>query len=666
MSEQGLTSILLLLASAVLVVSVFRRLELPPVLGYIVVGMLLGPQALHLFSTTDETRFLAEFGVVFLLFTLGLEFSLPRLIAIRWELVSLGGAQVLATSLLAAAVASWAAVPLPSAVVLGGAVAMSSTAIVIKQLAEQLELSQRHGRCAVATLLFQDMAVIPFLILISLTAPGDQLVPAQIVTAFLEAAAALIIVLAAGHWLLRPLFHEIAHRRSSELFTLTVLLIALGAAWAMHAVGMSLALGGFLAGMMLAETEYRHQVEADIRPFRDILLGLFFISIGMLLDLRLLANQITVVSLLLLALIFGKGLIILILSRYALGNWHRSIRAGLVLAQGGEFGIALLALGLQEKVLDQAIAQPLLASIVISMALSPLLIRHNRDIAQWLLSGEDPEIAKLELQQEATMAVAKRQHVIICGYGRVGQNMACILEQEGFEYIALDLDSYRVRTAREAGDAVNYGDASQRSVLENVGLANASVVVISFPESMGALKIVKTVKDIRPEVPVLVRTRDDTELDALQKGRSHRDCARLPGSHPHAGVTPVVAPGRAHLPHRAQGGQHTESPLQHVPQYLPQGRCPSAGRVPCLSRATTDADPLGRSHCRGSHFGRPASARFGYPGHGNPPTRNRRATTYRRHGVKEGGCSGPLRHPRIIGARGNPLTHWLNWSWRAC
>ncbi len=517
MSDQGLTSILLLLASAVLVVSVFRRLELPPVLGYIVVGMLLGPQALGLFSTTDETRFLAEFGVVFLLFTLGLEFSMPRLTAIRWELVSLGGAQVLVTSLLAAMIASWAAIPLPSAVVLGGAVAMSSTVIVIKQLREQVELNQRHGRCAVATLLFQDMAVIPFLVLISVTAQGGQLVPAQIVTALLEAAAALIIVLAAGHWLLRPLFHEIAHKRSSELFTLTVLLIALGAAWAMHAVGMSLAVGGFLAGMMLAETEYRHQVEADIRPFRDILLGLFFISIGMLLDFRLLANQVTVVSLLLLALIFGKGLIIMALSRYALGNWHRSLRAGLVLAQGGEFGIALLALGLQEKVLDPSIAQPLLAGIVISMALSPLLIRHNRHVARWLLSGEDPEIARLERQLEATMAVAKRQHVIICGYGRVGQNMARILEQEGFEYIALDLDPYRVRTAREAGDPVNYGDASQPSVLENVGLANASVVVISFPETIGALKIVKAVQDIRPEVPVLVRTRDDTDLNTLQR-----------------------------------------------------------------------------------------------------------------------------------------------------
>ena len=518
MSELGLSNILLLLASAVLVVSVFRRLALPPVLGYIVVGMLLGPQALGLFSTSDETRFLAEFGVVFLLFTLGLEFSLPRLLAMRRELVGLGGVQVLVTSSLAAAVASWAGVPLPSAIVLGGAVAMSSTVIVIKQLPEQQELNQSHGRCAVATLRgFRTWPSAPSSIFVSHSAHGGQLVPLQIATTLLKAAAAFIVVLAAGHWLLRPLFHEIAHKRSPELFTLTVLLIALGSAWTMHAVGVSVAAGGFLAGMMVAETEYRHQVEADIRPFRDILLGLFFISIGMLLDFRLLGNQIAAVSLLLLALIVGKGMIILLLSRYALGDWRRSVRAGLVLAHGGEFGIALLALGLQERVLDQALAQTLLAGIVISMALSPLLIRHNRGIARWLFFGKDPDASTLERELEATRTVAGRQHVIICGYGRVGQNIARILEQEGFEYIALDLDAYRVRKAREAGDPVSYGDASQRDVRENVGLANASVVVISFPDIAGALKTVRMVKEIRPEAPVLVRTRDDTELDALKK-----------------------------------------------------------------------------------------------------------------------------------------------------
>jgi len=335
--------------------------------------------------------------------------------------------------------------------------------------------------------------------------------------ALAEAVAALGIVLAVGHRLLRPLLHEVAHRRSPELFTLTLLLIVLGAAWFMHAVGMSLAVGGFLAGMMLSETEYRHQVEADIRPFRDILLGLFFIVIGTQLDFPMLADQIDSVSLLVLALMVGKALIICMLSRFSLDGWQASIRAGLVLAQGGEFGIALLALSLQEQVLDPAGAQLLLAGIVISMVLSPLLIRHNRIIAAWLISGEDSETVRLAIQPMATKALAKRRHVIVCGYGRVGQNLARILEKEGFEYIALDLDPYRVRAARQAGDPVNYGDASQRSVLESVGLANASVVVISIPDSLGALRIVRTAKELRPDVPILVRTRDDTDLDRLQR-----------------------------------------------------------------------------------------------------------------------------------------------------
>lgn len=517
MHEIGLVNVLLLLGSAVLVVTVFRRLELPTAPGYILVGMLLGPAVFGLFSSTGDTGFLAEFGVVFLLFTLGLEFSWPRLVAMRWQMIGLGGAQVLVTTLLAATVASWVAVPLPSAVIMGGAVAMSSTVIVIKQLREQLELDQSHGRCAVATLLFQDLAVIVFLMLISLAAQGDRLPPVQILLALAEAAAALVIVLAAGHRLLRPLFHEVAHRRSPELFTLTLLLIVLGAAWFMNAVGMSLAVGGFLAGLMLSETEYRHQVEADIRPFRDVLLGLFFIVIGTRLDFPVLVDQFASVSWIVVALIIGKILIISMLSRFSLGGWQASLRTGLVLAQGGEFGIALVALALQENVLHPAGAQLLLAGIVLSMVLSSLLIRHNRTIAGRLISGEDPETHRLALQPDATTAVAKRRHVIICGYGRVGQNLARILEQEGFEYIALDLDPFRVRTARQAGDPVNYGDASQPNVLESVGLANASVVVISIPDSLGALRIVGTAKELRPDVPILVRTRDDTDLDRLQR-----------------------------------------------------------------------------------------------------------------------------------------------------
>ncbi|HUO83447.1 MAG TPA: monovalent cation:proton antiporter-2 (CPA2) family protein [Gammaproteobacteria bacterium] len=518
MHYDALAQILVLIAAAVLVVSVFRSMLLPPILGYIAVGILLGPHAAGWISNTDDIRFLAEIGVVFLLFTLGLEFSLPRMIAMRWTVFGLGGAQVAVTTLVAALVAWWLGASLASAVIVGGAVAMSSTAIVIRQLAEQLELNSRHGRHAVGILLFQDLAVVLFLALIPVLAARSDptVVGLPIWRALLQAAAALIIVLAAGHWLLRPLFHEIARRRSAELFTLTVLLVALGAAWATHAAGLSLALGAFLAGMMLGETEYRHQVEADIRPFRDIFLGLFFITMGMLLDLELLVDRAGAITLLVIELVVLKAAIITLLARRICENWNQASRIGLVLAQGGEFGFALLTLGLQDRLIPPAVAQPLLTAIVVSMALSPLLIRYNGRLAGWLFRSRDVDLADLMRDEAATAAVAHREHVIICGYGRVGQNLARILEQEGFEYIGLDLDPYRVRTARQGGDPVLFGDASQGDVLEGVGLAHASIVVISFADNIAAFKILDKVRSRRPDVPVLVRTQDDTDLERLQ------------------------------------------------------------------------------------------------------------------------------------------------------
>jgi CPA2 family monovalent cation:H+ antiporter-2 len=518
MHYDALAQILVLIAAAVLVVSVFRSMLLPPILGYIAVGILLGPHAAGWISNTDDIRFLAEIGVVFLLFTLGLEFSLPRMIAMRWTVLGLGGGQVAVTTLIAALVAWWLGATLASAVVVGGAVAMSSTAIVIRQLAEQLELSSRHGRHAVGILLFQDLAVVLFLALIPVLAARSDptVVGLPIWRALLQAAAALIIVLAAGHWLLRPLFHEIARRRSAELFTLTVLLVALGAAWATHAAGLSLALGAFLAGMMLGETEFRHQVEADIRPFRDIFLGLFFITMGMLLDLELLVDRAGAITLLVIELVVLKAAIITLLARRICENWNQASRIGIVLAQGGEFGFALLTLGLQDRLIAPAVAQPLLTAIVVSMALSPLLIRYNGRLAGWLFRSKDVDLTDLMRQETATAAVAHREHVIICGYGRVGQNLARILEQEGFEYIGLDLDPYRVRAARQGGDPVVFGDASHGDVLEGVGLAHASIVVISFADNIAALKILDKVRNQRPGVPVLVRTQDDTDLERLQ------------------------------------------------------------------------------------------------------------------------------------------------------
>jgi monovalent cation:H+ antiporter-2, CPA2 family len=516
MHNDPLLQILILLAASVCVVAGVRKLKLPAILGYLVVGMLLGPHALSLAADNETTRLLADFGVVFLVFTLGLEFSLPRLVAMRWEVLGVGGAQVVATTGILAAGATLLFHVAPAvAVVIGGAVAMSSTAITMSLLTEQSENNRTHGRLSMAICLFQDLSFPLFLALVS-TLAGGGASPVHIAAAVGIAILALLLVLAAGRWLLRPLFLVIASVRSGELFSLAVLLAVLASAWATHRAGLSLALGAFLAGMMLAETEFRHQVEATIRSYREVLLGLFFITVGMLLDIRLLFHDLPLVTAILAGMLVLKAAVATLVAQPATKSWFKSLRTGVVIAQGGEFGFALLTLLLRHELSDPAVVQPLLAAIVLSMVLSPLIIRHNRRITRIFLGESGPPRTEAMRETRATLAVAERDHVVICGFGRVGQNIARVLEQTGFEYIALDLDPYRIRVGREAGDPVIYGDAGEVTVLENVGIAHASCVVITFAGPEVALRILRSVRGLRVDVPVLVRTQDDSKLEELQ------------------------------------------------------------------------------------------------------------------------------------------------------
>ena len=513
-----LLQILILLAASVCVVAGVRKLKLPAILGYLAVGMLLGPHAFALGVGGATTQLLADFGVVFLVFTLGLEFSLPRLVAMRWEVLGVGGAQVLLTTGVVAAGLYLIFDVVPAvAVVIGGAVAMSSTAIVISQLTEQSENNRTHGRLAVAICLFQDLSFPLFLALVSVLTGGGQAADVRhIGSAIGIAVLALLLVLAAGRWLLRPLFLMIAGVRSAELFSLAVLLAVLASAWATQAVGLSLALGAFLAGMMLAETEFRHQIEATIRSYREVLLGLFFITVGMLLDVGLLLRHFPLVAAILAGMLVLKTAVVTLAAKPATKSWFKALRTGVVVSQGGEFGFALLTLLLRRELLDSAIVQPLLAATVLSMVLSPMFIRHNRRITRALLGESGPRNSEAMREAQATLAVAERDHVVICGFGRVGQNIARVLEQTGFEYIALEVDAYRIRAGRQAGDPVIYGDAGEPKVLENVGVAHASCVVITFASPEVALRILRAVRELRPDVPILVRTQDDSRLEQLQ------------------------------------------------------------------------------------------------------------------------------------------------------
>ena len=514
-----LLQVLILLAASVCVVAAMRRLALPAILGYLAVGMLLGPHALRLAADNETTRLLADVGVVFLVFTLGLEFSLPRLVAMRREVLGVGGAQVLLTTAAVALVAIRGfGVGRPAAIVIGGAIAMSSTAIIIAQLTDQSENNRTHGRIAVAICLFQDLAFPLFLALESaLAGRGAGAGPGGIVIAVAIALLGLGLVLAAGRWLLRPLFFAIAAVRSAELFSLAVLLAVLASAWATRAVGLSLALGAFLAGMALAETEFRHQVEATIRAYRDVLLGLFFITVGMLLDVGILVHHLLLVTLVLAGMLVLKAAVVMLAAQPATHSWFKALRAGIVVAQGGEFGFALLTLSLRDSLLDSALLQPLLAATVLSMVLSPLLIRHNRRLARLLLRESGPPAPPEAVREaQATLAVAGREHVIICGFGRVGQNIARVLERGAFEYLALDVDPYRIRAGRQAGDPVMFGDSTQAAVLQGVGVATASCVVVTFADAPIALRVLRAVRSLRSDVPVLVRTQDDTLLGELQ------------------------------------------------------------------------------------------------------------------------------------------------------
>ena len=517
MAGDILSQILILLAGSVLVLSLVRRFALPPILGYLVVGMLLGPNALGLVANDEAVRLLAEIGVVFLVFTLGLEFSLARMLVMKSEVLGVGGLQMLLTTA-AFGGAAWALGIEPVvAIVLGGALAMSSTAIVVRQLGEQLEINRSHARLAVGILLFQDLAFAPLLALAtSIGASDDVLSPAWLFGMVGRAVIALLVVLVLGQWILRPLFREIARHRSSETFTLTVLFVALGGAWATHALGLSMALGAFLAGMLLAETEFRHQTEAVIKPFRDVLLGLFFVSVGMLLDLRLLLTQLPLVLLLLAVLLLVKTAIVTLVVRQFVPNMRKALRTGIVVSMGGEFGFALLTLLLKGRMVDAGIVQALLTAVALSMLLGPLLVRYNGRIADKLQRRRTLVPSEVALETAATRELARREHVIICGFGRVGQNLARVLEKRGFEFIALDMDPFRVRDARQAGDPVVYGDASEPEVLRALGLEHASVIVVCVKGPEWALEIVRAVRQLRNDVPVLVRTEDDAKLDALQ------------------------------------------------------------------------------------------------------------------------------------------------------
>jgi CPA2 family monovalent cation:H+ antiporter-2 len=521
MSSFDLT--LMYLLAAVIGVVICRSLKLPPMLGYLSAGVLIGPHALALAQNSEGIRHLGEFGVVFLMFVIGLEFSLPKLRAMRRHVFGLGLLQVMLTMAIATAGALLVASLLPpawrlgwqTALALSGALTMSSTAIVVKLMAERLELDSEHGKRVMGVLLFQDLAVVPLLVLIpALGAPPEALLKALAV-ALLKAIFLIGVLLYGGPRVMRWWLTLVARRRSEELFMLNLLLVTLGLAWLTELAGLSLALGAFVAGMLVSETEFKHQVETDIRPFHDVLLGLFFITIGMSLDWHIVVERWALVAALLLLPLAFKLVLVTLLARVLGATTGVSLRTGLYLAQAGEFGFVLLTLAQGQDLLPPWLANPVLASMVLSMLATPFIIMYSDGIVRKLVASDWLQ-QSLQMTTIARKTINTARHVIICGYGRCGQNLARVLEHEGIPYLALDLDPDRVRQAAAAGDSVVFGDAARLQALMAAGLARASAVVVTYLDVPGALKVLAHTRVHAPQVPVVVRTKDDRELERLQ------------------------------------------------------------------------------------------------------------------------------------------------------
>ena len=507
-------NLLIILASSLVVIAFFRRLKLPPVLGYLCVGLFVGPTALDWINDSPDLPDLAELGVVFLLFSLGLEFSLPKMLALRKVVFGLGSLQVMCTSLVLGALLYAFGMSLNAAFLLGAGLALSSTAIVSKELTSLGEIFSRHGQNAIGVLLFQDVVAVLLLTLVPVFAgSSDQAWYWALPVTLGKTVILFVGLLLASRFLLPRLFHEVAASRSAELFVLLALVIVLLTAWLTHLLGLSPALGAFLAGMLLGESHYRHQIEADIRPFRDILLGLFFVSIGMLIDLQLFVHDGFLILGLTLALLLIKGAVVALLVKMRGSDGETAWRSGLALAQGGEFCFALMAQMQTSALIPPEMAGYLLAATFCSMLLTPLLLRAAPQIAASLHRKSNEEA---ELEEIAAQNAELHGHVVMCGYGRVGQSIGRFLRSEQYEFVALDYDPDRIQEAAKVDSCVHYGDARRGDLLRAVGLDRARLLVIAVDNTDVAMCVLKEARLITIDVPVLVRTRDDSLLTELK------------------------------------------------------------------------------------------------------------------------------------------------------
>jgi len=512
---QSIELILILLVSSVAAVAVFRYLRISSTIAYFFVGLLLGPFAFGLLPNTESVKHFVEFGIVFLMFTIGLEFSLPKLNSMRKIIFGLGAIQVVATILTTMAISRLFDLNFGAAFIIGSAFSLSSTAIVLKILVERIDLNSRHGKLATGILLFQDLAVIPILILIPAISSDSY----DLYTISGLILIKVLILFTILFWLGKPIlnfwFGIVAKQKSRELFVLNVLMITLIFSYLTNLTGLSYALGAFIAGMLISETRYRYQVESDIASFRDILLGLFFISIGMMLNISIFIDYLFIIITIFILYTFFKVILISVLTKIYSYEWGVGLRVGIILGQAGEFSFVVLSLGNDQGLLTGDLFQIILSTCLLSMVVSPFLIPLNGKIARFLSKNYLRNSQKVVADIEDTGKVLNN-HVILCGFGRSGQYLARFLKEESTSFIAIDMDLNRVNDAASAGELVMYGDASRRVVLKAAGIAKAKAVVITYADDRASSKVLHVIRDDYPDLPVIVRTADDSTIVQLQ------------------------------------------------------------------------------------------------------------------------------------------------------
>lgn len=505
-----------------------RYLRLPVMLGYLLAGLLIGPNALALIEDAATEEHLAEFGVVFLMFVIGLEFNLPKLIKMKGLVFGFGLGQVgltitgtvVVNFLVAMAfemMHGYWKIKWETALVLGSALAMSSTAILGKLMSERLELESPHGQRVMGILLFQDLAVVPLMVLVPALADLENNNLFQVLAIALIKATFLVgSLLWGGQKLVHRWLHLIARRRSDELFMLNILLMTLGLSWLTELAGLSLAMGAFIAGMLIAETEFKHKVEEDIRPFHDLLLGLFFITIGMKLNFSIVFDNLALVIGLSVIPVVVKAGVVYALSRIQGTSPGVSLRTGLFLAQAGEFGFVLLSLGGGHRLVPSDWISPILAAMVLSMMATPFIIMNAEFIVNKLIKN-DWFNQSCDLVNMAKRITDCDQHVIVCGYGRSGRVLVELLHSQNLSYVALDADPEKVHMGIESGHRVEFADAAKLACLKAAGLKRAKVVVITYPDVLSAMKVLAWAKEYSPKVPVIVRVQDDKDLEKLME-----------------------------------------------------------------------------------------------------------------------------------------------------